>query len=234
MAESRAVEAQGVNPVPASNRPSHPASWLSVADEGGVAPLALADPHGFRNRPCTAQAHASMDTTGESNPFRRVATGVRSVWSVVMECSEGLAPSDSRFTTWGLDAFGIEHACRAKWSGRLELHQRDVSRPRGATNYHALVLMVRQAGFEPAASRSQSGRAARLRYDRMARREGIEPSPCGLEPLRPPWPTPYLAGRSDPRPEGLGKTSLHYYTAREGTFRHGFCISLQSLNDSPA
>lgn len=104
MAESRAIEAQGVNPVPASNRPSHPASWLSVADEGGVAPLALADPHGFRNRPWTAQAHASVvpaftlclagaaragntlntgvDATGESNPVEAFAAPLLSVCSV--------------------------------------------------------------------------------------------------------------------------------------------------------
>lgn len=42
---------RAINPVPASNRPSLLASWLSVADEGGVAPLAREDPHGFRNRP---------------------------------------------------------------------------------------------------------------------------------------------------------------------------------------
>lgn len=48
MAESRALEAQGVNPVPASNRPSHLASWLSVADGEGVEPPQPYDHHRVR------------------------------------------------------------------------------------------------------------------------------------------------------------------------------------------
>lgn len=71
-----------------------------------------------------------------------------------MGCPEGVAPSDSRFTTWGLRAFGIGHTL--SWSGMQELHLRDVSGPDRATNYHALSLMVKMAGFEPAAPRSRS------------------------------------------------------------------------------
>ena len=82
-----------------------------MADEGGVAPLAREDPHGFRNRPWTAQAHASeepasfhccaaglaradqalpsrnrhVDATGESNPLRRFAAADLSVWSVAIQ-----------------------------------------------------------------------------------------------------------------------------------------------------
>ena len=64
---------------------------------------------------------------------------------------------------------------RPKWSGMLELHQRDVSDPNGATNYHALSLMVCQVGFEPTTSRSQSGRSTRLSYEQMW---AARPSQC--------------------------------------------------------
>ena len=67
------------------------------------------------------------------------------------------------------------------WSGMLELHQRDVLVPGQAENCHSLSLM---AGCV-----------------------GIEPTPSGLEPVRPPWPTA-CAERGLSRPEGLENRPL--------------------------
>lgn len=79
-----------------------------------------------------------------------------------MGCSEGLAPSDSRFTTWGLDAFGIEHTCRANWSGRVDSNHRHLASKASRLTRLPYTRMWPRNG-------SQARRPPRPRHGRMRR-----------------------------------------------------------------